>query len=65
MSNNRPPYVPKPLLDYLENLIPEKCVDRFQDVDEARFYAGKRAMVRLLRAWAEEQDDPLNPTQLL
>lgn len=51
------PPVPLSLVQRLEELIPEKCPDIPMHEREIFFYAGQRAIVRMLREVYNEQNE--------
>lgn len=51
------PSVPFSLLERLERMLPEKCPDLDMSERDIFYYAGKRAVVRMLREVFNEQNE--------
>lgn len=58
-QEDRFPPVPEVLLKELETRIPEKCPELSFTDREVWFYAGQRALVRLLREKFREQNETI------
>lgn len=59
------PQLSTDLIDYLDEVFPERCPDLEQDEREIWFYAGARSVVKMLLAWrkSEQEDDLLSENQ--
>jgi len=59
------PNIPKPLLDKLNALIPEKCPDLAMSEKEIWHYAGQRHIIKLLNETFEEQNKSVLSSSIL
>lgn len=54
MFNRTLPHNVEILINELDEAFPEKCIDQFKDIQEAWMYAGKRSLIRYLKAKLKE-----------
>ena len=60
MAKTTAPAISKKLIEYLDEVFPERCPDLDMTLDEIRFTSGQRAVVNfLIELYKEQQDNVL------